>query len=331
MGYVGDITHDAATAFLRHHRNIVRYYGEKLKEVKKDINYFGNLLISNSDKVYPNPLLSSLSKCNRDNITISKLEYFDFVANDNFKFKYSSYIKNKSDVNLINVYFYGFIKSYKLRYEISQQILKSTFYISVGYDTLCYIIRRYFFQVQQLLLIGGSYTFVGVKGTIMIYGKHKSKAKYNNAQMRKVEDWGASLKFLIEQSKRLDEETYNLYKAKLIRKREFLRRLKPHLYSYDNPKGLKWIIYSEKDFDLWLILKTKISKFKPIKIYSITPTNFINNETKSQLDFTAKAKDIGEIIESELLGFRDKIRALERFDMEYCLTTFKNDSKYNKQ
>ena len=331
MGYVGDITHDMAYSFLRHHRNVVREGGVRLKRAKSDINYFGNLLLSNADKMIPNPLILALSKCNMNDINISKSEYLGLVEMYNTKKNLSDYIIKNSDKNLLNVYFYGFIKSYILRYEISKQILRSNFYIVIGFDTICYIIRRYFFQVQQSLLLGESYTFSGIKATIMIYGKHKLKSKYNFAQYRKVEDWGASMKFLIEQSKTLDENAYNLYKAKLIRKKDFLKLLRPHLYSYDNPNGLKWIIYSEKDFDLWLILKTKISKFKPIKIYSITPTNYINNETRSQLDFSSKVKEINEIIESEILGFRDKIRALERFDMEYCLTTFKNDSKYNKQ
>jgi hypothetical protein len=51
--------------------------------------------------------------------------------------------------------------------------------------------------------------------------------------------------------------------------------------------------------------------------------NYISNRDQSQIKFTDECNNIDEIIETKLLGLRDKIRALERFDPDYCKETFK--------
>lgn len=341
MGYTGEISLNAATSFLRYHTQKILDNNKKLKEANRDISYYGRLILANKDQMYDNPVLTALfNNVNLDNIKLTRSEYDKIikytpfvkgVSPTEYNNKYSAYLKNGRYRDIINIYMYGFVNSYKKKVEASMQILESRKFIEVKHETLVYIIRRYFLQVQMHLLNGSQYTFPSIGATIKIFGKHRRKAKYNYQVLKPTIDWGASFKYLIEQSEYLDKETYDLYKKKYITKSDFIRKLRPYLYRHDNPTGLKWLLYSEKNFDLWLTLRTRLRKLEQLKMYSIVPTNFINNISKSQIDFTNNVNSIGEIIESELLGFRDKIRAIERYDMEYCLKTFQNDIKYNKQ
>jgi hypothetical protein len=341
MGYTGEISHNAASSLMRYHTQKILDNSKRLKEANRDISYYGRLIMANREHMYDNPVLTALfNNKSLDHIKLSRVDYdkiiqpVPFIKGNiptEYNNKYSAYLKNGKYRDIINVYMYGFVNSYKKKVAISKEIIESNKFLQVKHETLVYIIRRYFLQVQIHLLTGGSYKFPGIGATIKIYGKHKRKAKYNYQVLRPTVDWGASFKYLIEQSEHLDKETFDLYKKKYITKSDFIRKMRPFLYSYTNPKGLKWLLYSEKNFDLWLVLRTNLRKLDQLRMYSIVPTNFINNLSKSQIDFTNNVKDISEIIETELLGFRDKIRAMERYDMEYCLKTFDNDIKYNKQ
>lgn len=182
-----------------------------------------------------------------------------------------------------------------------------------------YLYRKYFENVSyKLLETGHIYNFYRAG----IYIKIKSKIRKGN---KLKPDWGESLKLLKLLAENHNPELAKRYANKDITKQDFINEMKSITYNETtNPNGKKWIVYCNKDLDHWLIINRHHSTIKNSQYLHITPTNYIINETKSQVDFVKNAKSVKEIIYSGELGFRDKIRALENFDMAFCLNTYDN-------
>lgn len=199
---------------------------------------------------------------------------------------------------------HSLLKEYKFYFEIH--------YYTV--DNIVYIIKRYFNQLQKHLLLGHSYRFPIIKFVIKIFGKQEYTDSYKNRI-----DWGKSLKNLKRLAKEHDPELLHKYNKRIINRNQFIAAMKQY--------NLKWFIYNDKDFNLWVTLYKADCPHENGKYYKVMPANGVMNQTKSQIDFTDEHDTVEEIIETNELMFRDKIRALERVDMDYCLKTFKNDRK----
>lgn len=183
-----------------------------------------------------------------------------------------------------------------------------------------YIYRKYYENVSyQLFATGQKYIFSDSR----VYLKIVGKKRVGNT---KTPDWGKSLKLLKLLAVTLSPSLLNEYTNKSISKVEFIDGMKEFVYDkVTNRKGIKWIVYDNKTFDHWLIINKYYCNIKGGSYLKVTPTNYIINETKSQIDFVNNAKSVDEIIYSTEVGFRDKLRALENFDMDFCLNTYTND------
>ncbi len=222
---------------------------------------------------------------------------------------------------LIFSYYYNFMKyaisenDLDLEIEVYENLTFSPSFISL-------IFRLYFKHIGLLLLNKGNSYSLPFKILLKIVSKNASLSEVKYHKIRNV-DWKASLDTLLSISKDIKPNIYKSYINKNINKKEFIQSMKSYTYNkIDNPTGKKWIVKRLKDYNLWLVLISRYSNLTEFKNYNIVPTNFIINKTKSQIDFTDNANDIDEIITSKLLGFRDKLRALERFDLTYCMNTF---------
>jgi hypothetical protein len=287
----------------------------------KNVNYFRNLLLHYQNEMYVNPIIKDLINSKGDVILSNKsIAFIQGLINSN---TLDSILKTSKNKDIITIYFRGLITNYEKLIDSRYKYNSANKFKDIPEHVIFYLLRVFFNNVEHSLLRGHSYRLNRVEAYIKIVRKPRKKKRYNNQILRKTEDWGRSMKFLIEQSKDLDLETHNLYINKRITKRQFIQRLKPHLYSPTNTKGLKWIFYSDREDDAWLILSHRYSSIPNIRHYSITPKNDISTADQSQIKFTDECENIDEIIETKLLGLRDKIRALERFDPEYCNNTFK--------
>jgi len=292
-----------------------------IKTYRAAVIYFKDLILHYQKEMYVNPFIKDL--LNSDNEIKVSNKSVEFVQSLMLHNDISSILKTNINKDIILVYIKGFIQNYDNLKDAHYLYNNSVKFRDIPNYTLMYMLRVFYNNVEQSILRGHSFRLNRVEATIKIINKQRKKPQHDNKILRKTEDWGASMKFLKEQSKSLDFETYTLYDTGKINKREFIKRLKPHLYSNDNKAGLKWIIYCTKDSDHWLIINHKYSTIPNIRFYSITPKNDISTAEQSQIKFTEECNSVDDIIDTKLLGLRDKIRALERFDLDYCLNTFK--------
>jgi UDP-N-acetylglucosamine transferase subunit ALG13 len=293
-----------------------------IKLYDNNLNYFKDLILYYSKEMYSNPFIKELIEFKSGmKISNKSLNFINSLISHN---DIGSILKSNTNKDILLIYIRGFIKSYDELLDAQYLYNNSIKFKDIPDSTIMYIIRSFFSTVEQSILRGNSFRLNRVEATIKIVNKVRKKSKYGNKILRKTEDWGKSMKFLKEQAKTLDFETYTLYDTGKINKREFIKRLSPYLYSPTNKNGLKWIFYCDKDSDHWLILSHKYSTIPNIRFYSIIPKNDIATAEQSQIKFTNNCKSVDDIIDTRLLGLRDKIRALERFDLDYCLKTFKS-------
>lgn len=289
-----------------------------LKAEEKNLLYLKSKILQQSDKLYLTPFVSKL-------IGDTKLEFdIKFITNVLFELNRNIFnvSQNAEIEKLIKVYMKAFCESYINREKVKKDVILYSKINSLDQSFVMFVLRKYLFSIQYILLLGLPYFFDKVRFTIKIFGKSvikKGKPILNNI---KNVDWGESIKFLKERSKELDIELYEQFEKGYISRKQFISAMGKY--------NLKWHIYINKDFNHWLILKSYQSPIDHARMYGITPNNFVRNKTRSQIDFTDKHGTIEEIIETDKLGLRDKIRALERINMDYCLKTFNNDLQYNQ-
>lgn len=154
----------------------------------------------------------------------------------------------------------------------------------------------------------GKNAYLGTRvGKIKIVRKKTSRTKIDKKE---------SFVELVRLSKEIAKSVYDRYEKGIINRNEFVVEMKAHTYSKENPKKPKWLIYRDLDFlPYWVIdLNSELGdKWK----FKFTPTNFVTNETRSQIDFTNNCSNIEDILTTEQLGNRDKLFALLRFDPNY--------------
>jgi len=322
--------------------NRINLLNAKLNDVVNQRKVYEQLILSNLDKVFENKIVAYIKDNIKNNKQYNKFKLLSiidetekFVLYDNNKINFIKDIikpKSKSDDNrIIYVYYHSFCKYVVLESNILLEIEKYE-PLLLKKKTLTTIFKEYYWEVSKELLkkhIRSYMLPLGLYIKVIFKDRNVARKKYGVKNIKI--DWGESYKTLIAITKKVDISIYNKYINKEITRKDLVSLMSKHLYNEkDNPNGYKWLVKNNKDNNLWLVLSRKYVKLNSdnnisIENYGIVPTNFIVNETRSQIDFTNSVSSIEEIIDSKLLGFRDKIRALERFDMNYCLDTFSNE------
>ncbi len=173
-------------------------------------------------------------------------------------------------------------------------------------------LNEYNTRFMKHMFYNGSSTISNKVGVLHLEYKERDFNK------RKI-DWNDSLSLLKDIIKEENKELYDKYTAKLITKQEFITLAKPFVYNKDtNPNGKKWLLSRTDDGSVW-INWTKPINLPNYQLYSFVPTNFIHTPNRSQNEFLANAKSEQEIIESDVLGNRDKLNILYRFNPNFIL------------
>ena len=328
------------TAIMKDHINSLNI---KLEDIVRNRKIYEQFILDNIDKVYPNKIINYINDVNKNNKSYNKFKLLEILGLKSSKELSDSYMQknyidkilyysgNNDDSRLLYVYYHNFCK-YVI--DESNVILEIEKYenLILNDRVISTLFNNYFFEVSKELLKPNhiSYTLpYNIHIKVISKDKNDARKKYNRTY--DTVEWGESYKTLLAIAKEIDIDVYNKYKNKEIGRKELKELLSKYLYNKDtNPTGKKWLVKSDKDNNLWLVVHSKLSNLNTnstynILNYGIVPTNFIVNETRSQVDFTNSVSNVTEIIDSKLLGFRDKIRALERFDFNYCLNTFDND------
>ncbi len=168
-----------------------------------------------------------------------------------------------------------------------------------------------------------------IKGDVMSIGNQVGNLSikiYNdNKRIRNGSvDWNESLNILLSIAKKQEEQGlhnyYTKYNNKEIKKKDFISSMKKFIYNKDtNPNGDKWLIYRNNVEFPVIRWEGRSHSIANIKQYSFIPSNYINTPSRSQNEFAANAKNEDEILDSNKLGFRDKLNV--------CLT-FNPDIKF---
>jgi len=310
--------------------NKIELLKSKLEDATRNRKIYEKLILINKDKVYPNDILSYVSDVYHNKKQYNKFKIIELfnVKNGQYRNKINSILYNNvsnDEFRLIYSYYVNFMEYSILESNLDLKLEKYE-RLNISSATISYLFKIYFWYISIGLLRSRSKIQLPYNVNIRVYGKNPNNArkKYNNNSVSV--DWGESLKVLINIAKEIKPDLYNAYINKNIKKKDFIQSMKPYVYNKElNPNGKKWIVKRDKDFNLWIVIWSRFSNLKNIRNYSIIPTNFIATKDRSQIQFANNVKSIDDIITSRELGFRDKLRVLERYDINYCLNTFDND------
>ena len=191
-----------------------------------------------------------------------------------------------------------------------------------SYSAYTFLIKSFNFNIANEILKGYSYNFGFNLSSIEII---EMKKHYTDGDRpKRFVNWGDSLKLLKEIIKEKDINLYEAYINKDIKKYEFIELSKKYTYSPLNPDRKKWIIYYTDDYMyVWHWSKGK-ARIANSGSFSFVPTNYIVTTTRSQLNFVNQAASKEDILNTNLLGMRDKLNCLLRYDKGYYLK-FRHD------
>ena len=321
-----------------HNRTTIKYYEiiqrdiddltHRLNRIIRNRDLAIAMIVESRDKVMPNKLLEY---CINLKNGIKKHDYMTLVKTFNYLRKHDTQLdilkiehKNTDVEKLVRIY-YNNVYSYTIdERNLSDRINNLTKLLTINGKAIRHIHKTYFKLASYNMLKGNElYLFGDISANVRGKSRLVNQKKYNR-NIAKV-DWKASILTLIAISKDLNLDFGTKYINKELSKKDLISSMKPHVYSKSSPNKPKWLVYDNKNFDFWLDLFKTRCKLENSSDYNIVPTNYIMNETKSQIDFTNNCKSVDDIIYSDLLGMRDKIKALERFDVNYCFRTFKHN------
>lgn len=319
---------------------------DDLFKIERNLKFHSGIILKYEAQVYPNDIVDYIKQI-RDGIS----SYNKYKANElyrtaesdelksiiNSTSRYEAYLMNntlsslipiryntgneKDEINTIASAYINFYR-YTLKYHaLHEQIIKYE-KIQLPVFIINRFIKLYLIYASRFILRYKKAKFaLPYSIYLYVYGKSRKQAIHKKFKV----NWGETNRNLKDIAKRLDYKLYENYTEHRITKQEFYDGMKPYIYSADNPNGIKYLKYLDKDVNHWLIANTFYATISGIREYGITPTNFVENRTRSQIDFARDAKDIDEIVDSNHLGFRDKIRVLERFDMDFCRRNYLNN------
>jgi len=274
----------------------------KIKELQKDISLSISLL------GYYKVLLNN-SVLNYEDIKNNRIIF----KNDN-EFKPIVYLLNTSIENrnnISNILTTIMNKRLELK-ELEEEVNYLSKIINVPYNIFKDIILSFNKYFIREVIMGQSMTFGSNTRSfkVMLFNR-----KFNRIPV----DWNESLKTLLNIAKEQEEEglhtLYTDYSNKTIKKNEFIEKMKPFTYDKDNnPNGRKWIV-ARTESQFAVIRWGGASRVgNSTKLYRFRPSNYINTKSRSQVEFAETAKTEDDILNSNLLGFRDKLNIMIRFN-----------------
>lgn len=296
----------------------------KIDQAKRLTLLYGKLVLAHRDKYKPNIITDYINEVfNQEEILFQyKKSYNLFKGMTLTDYIYAN--ATADTTRIITSYFSSFKKAV-FEWMDADDKMQALSFQDIHRKVVIAIFKRYNWHMGTQMLQNGIHYPIGHNLRLRINVKSRDNNLLVGRKRQKV-DWGASFKNL---KKLLDEQAPELmskYDNKELNKRQLIDASKTILYNAkDNPDGTKWLIYDDKDIDFWLILKDYNATGKYVRFYGVTPSNYIINETTSQADFLKSVKRKEDIIYSNLLGYRDKIVMLEKYDISHCLMYFRDD------
>jgi hypothetical protein len=164
-------------------------------------------------------------------------------------------------------------------------------------------------EISAVILLGGYYTFSNGIGIIFV---KRCKGKIST-------DYKASLDVLDAIAKEKNIDLYNKYRQKEIKKNDYIKAMKPYVYSAEHPELDKWIVFRNKEIDHYINwLKNRCRLVNKV-VFKFVASNYIHTPNRSQVEFATNAKSVEEILYDKRLGFRDKLNIILRYDSTFTM------------
>lgn len=326
-------------AYKKHIKYMLNDLDTKFKEFSKNRELYEQLIINNADKVYSNPVLKTILN-HRKGVIYSTADIEELFPNKDTRYKitnnkeFITYVASPSEENNILIpNMYTNFKKFVIFEHNTIQKIKEYQAMDIGYSTLFYLVSNLFKLAGKYILVNRAGISLPHRIILSIKGKSRlrNKIKYNR-NIKKI-DWNESFNTLKAIAKEDKPDIYNLFETDKIVKNKFIDMMRPYVYNkYNNPNGKKWLVTDDKEWDFWVIISHKYSKLPNLHKYNIVPSNYISPSVTDKLDIPRKQSEFAklteypeDVIDTEHLGMRDKLRMLERYYSQYCFTTFKHN------
>jgi len=297
------------SSFIQNVRSEIDTNKSVIDSLSNNINALRIKVLDYSSDLYITELIHIILKQDASKMQIPESILKDIDKNN--ANKSYDFVKIKS--SLVVTYVLEVVNLYKQLQVAKERLEYYTQFENIDEDSIKFVLKCYFNNVQKSILAGENYGRLIPQFTIKIVRKPTIKKNKPNLGIKKV-DWGASLKYLKEKAAELDPSLLKKYEAKLISRDSFINSMSKY--------NIKWHIYLDKEYSYWVDLHHRYCNNPNSHLYNIVPTNLVRNSTRSQIDFTNQNGTVEQIIETDELGLRDKILALERVDEYYCTRTF---------
>lgn len=188
------------------------------------------------------------------------------------------------------------------------QELKGLNMLNMPITAMMEMLKAYNRQMQRDILLGDVVYLgknIGQMRTVII--------RNNYRKVKRRIDWDKSFYVLESIAAEVAPDILAEYKSGQIHRNIFIHKMRKFTYSKENPSYPKWLVDHLEDTVPYI--KVRFSKYvKNNRSYVFVPTNFINHEVRSQVEFTDRCKDREEILNSAVLGTRDKLFGLCRYE-----------------
>lgn len=312
---------------------------DELKTVVKSRLMYEQLILKNESKVFPNKILNHLKQHAGEPYTAKEadklfkkvsLHAVDTLTRSDDDASIISNHKNEEQ-NIILIYYDKLKKFITLEIYLSMDLVKYK-QLSINDTTLRYLTASWFKMAAKRLLTNGKNLVFPHKINMFVKGKYKSFARVKYGNTKERVHWGNSYDTLKAIAERDAPIIYKRLKDKIITRSQFIIDMKPYVYNLTSSNRPKWIVKGGTDFNLWLIAYSRYSELGNARHYSIVPTFYMSasledlgiERNKKAFYSTITSRD--DIVHSSKIGFIDKLRMLEQFDMEYCLDTFRHNT-----
>lgn len=318
---------------------ILKDLDEKFVEFSKNRDMYQKLIIKNADKVYANPTLKTIL-AHREGVIFSTRDIEDLFPNAETRYSLSIKDEFKDIVasvepgdNILIPNMYAQFKKYVIFEHNTILKIKEYQKISISNRSLYNLTSSIFRIASKYILTSKSGITLPNKITISVKGKSRLRNKIKYGRNINKIDWNKSFMTLLAIAEQDQPLIYDAYRNKRIVKNQLIEQMRPYVYNkHTNPTGKKWLVNDGKEFDFWIVINHKYSKLANLFKYNIVPSNYISPSVVDKLEIDRKQSEFAklteypeDVIDTEHLGLRDKLRMLERYYLPYCFKTFKHN------
>lgn len=258
--------------------------------------------------------------------TLRSIQYSPNLYSEDIYNEYEASIKDKLEsslaINIIAIFEYT---RRDKQCKIELQYIES---YKINSGTYKVILDNYYGHISKWILRG--YVFRVGKHLGRVYIKETYKNFTNEfGETRGIVNHAASITLLENIAKQQEEQglhsLYSDYKNRgYYNKKQFIHLMKPYTYSPSEPDLPKWIIYHTDDWIPYFRWDSRDYTMGELKQYTFKPTSFINTPSRNKTEFMNNVTNVDDIIDCELLGAKDKMFLIKRFDKTYYKLT-RND------